>query len=151
MRNRVHILHVEDSETDASLFETSFTEQSRGHSQLHQVTSGEAALAFIRKSPPYEDAPEIGLVLLDLGLPQMSGMDFLQRLKSDPKTRSIPVVVLTGSRLSADYHASYQSHANAVIQKPDSLEELVELVNALDSFWTQLVTFQPQVAAGGSL
>ena len=151
MRNRVHILHVEDSEADASLLETSFSQSTSSNSQLHHVTTAEAALSFIHKESPYEDMPDIGLVLLDLGLPQMSGMSFLQRLKSNPRTRNVPVVVLTGSTKEADFQDSYQNHANAVIQKPESLAELVELVNALDNFWTQLVTLQPKWGKGAGL
>ncbi len=136
---KVHILHVEDNPIDATMLETSLSGTEVTSEQLHQVRTGEEALLFLERNPPHETAPEIGLILLDLTLPTMSGFELLGRLKEHPATRNIPVVVLTGSVNQADYRESYLRHANAVVRKPESLSALIELVNALDSFWMNLV------------
>ncbi len=150
MHEPVHILHIEDDQQDAKLVERSFRENSSAGSQLHQVATAEDAIAFLARQPPFETAPEVGLILLDLGLPGMDGATLLRKLKSDPRTRCVPVVVLTGSSSEDVYEASYQAYANAVIRKPDKLEELVELINRLDRFWTQLVAYGRRLPRSGS-
>lgn len=145
MSELVHILHVEDDALDATLLAKSFSKERRASEQLHQVRSAEAALAFLERREEYTNAPEVGLVLLDLSLPKMSGLELLRELKARPQTRGIPVVVLTGSSNPADLRASYLEHANAVLRKPESIDALVDLVNALDAFWIRLVTLTPAV------
>ncbi len=135
----VHILYVEDAAEDARLMQASFESLPDARGELHHVLSAEAAIRFLNKEAPFEQAPDVGLVLLDLMLPEMTGAHLLQELKTNPHTRAIPVVVLTGSEDPNDVEHSYVSHANAVIRKPGSLDELVDIVNALDEFWTRMV------------
>ena len=75
------------------------------------------------------------LVLLDLNLPNVSGQEILQALKADPHLKSIPVIVLSGSRSQEEIDSVYRLHANAFVPKPDRLDDFMSLVASLGAFW----------------
>ena len=79
-----------------------------------------------------------GLILLDLKLPKIDGLEVLRRLRADERTRIIPVVVLTGSRLEEDILAGYRGGANAYVRKPVNFSEFADAVKALGLFWLML-------------
>jgi CheY-like chemotaxis protein len=79
-----------------------------------------------------------GVILLDLNLPRVSGLEVLRRTRSDTRTRIVPVVVLTSSRLDDDVLASYHGGANAYVRKPVSFADFSVAVGALGVFWLQL-------------
>jgi two-component system, response regulator len=79
-----------------------------------------------------------GLVLLDLKLPKIDGLEVLRRLRADERTRVTPVVILTSSRLEQDVEAGYREGANAFVRKPVNFTEFVEAINALGMFWLLL-------------
>jgi two-component system response regulator len=76
-----------------------------------------------------------GLILLDLKLPKIDGLEVLRRLRADERTRIIPVVVLTGSKLDEDILAGYRGGANAYVRKPVNFAEFAEAVKTLGLFW----------------
>jgi CheY-like chemotaxis protein len=80
------------------------------------------------------------LILLDLNLPKVSGHDVLAKIKSDPQTRHIPVIVLTSSRADSDVRRAYQSHANAYLRKPPTLEGLLSTARDVKNFWMETAT-----------
>jgi two-component system, response regulator len=82
--------------------------------------------------------PLPGLILLDLKLPKVDGLEVLRRLRADERTRIIPVVVLTGSKLEEDILAGYRGGANAYVRKPVNFAEFAEAVKTLGLFWLML-------------
>ena len=134
----VQILLVEDSPADIELTTEALAE-ARVANDLHVVTDGDAALAYLRREPPYAEEPRPDLVLLDLNLPGKDGRDVLAEAKADPGLASIPIVVLTTSAAEADILRSYELHANSYITKPVRFDEFLRTVQSLEDFWLTVV------------
>ncbi|MCW8130976.1 MAG: response regulator [Planctomycetota bacterium] len=134
----IEILLVEDSPTDILMTTESF-KQGKLSNNMHVVTDGEAALAFLRREAPYEQKPRPDLVLLDLNLPRKDGREVLREIKSDESLRSIPVVVLTTSTEEEDVLRAYGLHANCYIAKPVSLQAFIGVVQSIQNFWFSVV------------
>lgn len=137
---RAHILMVEDNEGDVRLTQEALKE-SRVH--LHVVEDGLQALAFLRRTDAYTDAPRPHLVLLDLHLPGKDGREVLAEIKTDRSLRCIPVVVLSSSSLEQDIVDAYELHANAYVVKPIGLEPYFTAIRAIHHFW--LAVAEPSV------
>ncbi len=137
------LLLVEDNPGDVRLTKEAF-KQGRIENDLHTVSDGSEALAFLKRRGEYEDAPRPDLVLLDLNLPRTDGEEVLEQLKDDPKLRSIPVIVLTSSRAEEDIARSYELHANAYLTKPVDPDEFIETVRAFEKFWFSVVRLPPE-------
>lgn len=103
--------------------------------QLHVVTDGEAALAFLKQEGKYKRAPRPDLILLDLNLPKLNGRELLSVIKADPQLKLLPVVVLTTSANTQDILQSYALHANCCITKPGDLDQFIEAVQITIKFW----------------
>lgn len=134
----VHILLVEDSDADVVLTRAALS-AAKVLVSLDVVMTGEAALKYLRRSAPYESAVRPDLVLLDIKLPGISGIETLRSLKSDEHTRNIPVVMLTSSTQDEDILRSYDAHANAYIAKPVDMEAFRTVVQRLEDFWFSVV------------
>ena len=104
------------------------------------MEDGTAALEYLR-SP---DGHRPDLVLLDLNLPGVDGLDVLAEMKSDPELRRIPVVVLTTSSSEADIHRAYDLGVNSYVTKPVGLDGWLEVVQCIDGFWFSLVQLPPR-------
>jgi two-component system response regulator len=135
----VEILLVEDSPTDA-LFAREALADSKIRHNLHTVTDGVAAMAFLRREGRYSVAPRPDLVLLDLNLPRMDGREVLGAVKADDRLKVIPVVVLTSSKAESDVLKAYGLHANCYIVKPVDIDQFATVVQTIDSFWFAVVT-----------
>ena len=138
MTDAVDVLLVEDDEGDALIIREAF-EYYKIRNRLHLVTDGEAALHFLRREPPYAEAPRPGLILLDVNLPRKDGLTVLAELKADPDLLVLPVVMLTSSRAEEDILRSYTLHANAYISKPVDFEHFIEAIRQIDDFFLTLV------------
>lgn len=138
----IDILLVEDNPGDVRLTREAFDE-AQITNELHVVTDGEEALAFLYRRDEFEDAPVPNLVLLDLNLPKMDGIEVLKTIKQDPDLKRIPVVILTGSKARDDIQKGYQQHGNAYLTKPVDPEEFVDLVQSFEDFWFTLVELPP--------
>jgi CheY-like chemotaxis protein len=103
--------------------------------EVHVVTSGEAAMDFLYQRGEYANAARPGLILLDIKLPGMDGMEFLRRIKADPKLKPIPVVVLTTSAGEKEIVESYGCGANSYIVKPVDFEEFVKVIKEVKLYW----------------
>lgn len=136
------VLLVEDNPDDIYFIEEAF-ERSTIRKTLHAVRDAEEALAFLRREPPHENAPRPHLILLDLKLPKMPGMDFLRRIKEDDDLRSIPVVVLTTSDSAEEAAASYDLLATSFITKPKDLDDFERVIQMLEQFWLSTVQLPP--------
>ena len=139
----IDILLVEDSPTDALLTKRALAD-ARLINRLHIVEDGVEAIAFLRRQPPYADAPRPQLILLDLNLPRKDGREVLAEIKADEDLRVIPVVVLTTSKSEEDVLRSYKLHANCYITKPVDFSSFAEAVVSLENFWFAVVTLPPR-------
>lgn len=135
----VEILLVEDDPAHVRLTQEALDDVGLVNA-LHVVTSGEAALDFLRCQPPYPDAPRPGLIMLDVHLPGRSGLDVLAEIKADLDLRAIPVAVLTSSTDSDDVAQAYGLGATCFIAKPVRYAEFVDAVRELGRFWFSTVT-----------
>jgi CheY-like chemotaxis protein len=143
MHNAIEILLIEDNPADIRLTQEAFRE-ARLHNTLHVVQDGVSAMAFIRQTAPYHQAPRPDLILLDLNLPKKDGREVLGEIKADPHTRMIPVVVLTTSDDEADVLRSYDLHANAYLVKPIDVLRFIKMIQSLESFWLSVVKLPPK-------
>lgn len=134
----IDILLVEDNPGDVGLVREALSE-GRVRNELHVAPDGVEALKFLRREPPYADAPCPDLILLDLNLPKKSGIEVLQELKADPDLNFIPVVVLTTSKEEEDIYKSYCLSANCFITKPVDFEQFLGVVKSLEDFWLTIV------------
>ena len=134
----VDVLLVEDDEGDILITREAF-EFHKIRNPLHVVTDGEQALQFVRRTGPFTDAPRPGLILLDVNLPRLSGLEVLAELKRDPELLLIPVVILTTSQAEEDILRSYRLHANAYVSKPVDFENFIEAIRQIDDFFMTLV------------
>jgi CheY-like chemotaxis protein len=134
----IDVLLVEDDEGDVLMTKEAF-EYYKIRNRLHVVTDGEQALLFLRQAGPYADAPRPGLILLDVNLPRLSGLEVLAELKRDPDLLLIPTVMLTTSQAEEDILRSYELHANAYVSKPVDFEHFIEAIRQIDDFFLALV------------
>jgi len=138
----VHVLLVEDDPGDVLMTKEAF-EHYKLRNVLHVVTDGEQALHFLRRTGGYADAPRPGLILLDLNLPRLDGLEVLAELKADPVLKVIPVVILTTSQAQQDVLRSYALHANAYVSKPVDFETFMEVIRQIDNFFVTVVQLAP--------
>jgi CheY-like chemotaxis protein len=134
----VDVLLVEDDEGDVLMTREAF-EFYKIRNPLHVVSDGEQALQFLRQAGPFADAPRPGLILLDVNLPRVNGLEVLAELKQDPQLMLIPVVILTTSKAEEDILRSYKLHANAYVSKPVDFENFLEAIRQIDDFFLTLV------------
>lgn len=138
----VEILLVEDEEPDVELVRQAL-KRSKLANNLHRAANGREALSFLRREPPFEDAPRPDLVLLDLNMPIMNGQDALAEIRQDPALSRLPVVVMTSSDRDEDVARSYDLHANCYVRKPLDLNEFMKIVGNIEEFWLGVVTLPP--------
>lgn len=138
----IEILMVEDNPGDVRLTRESL-KGAKLWNHVHVVEDGVAALDFLYRRPPYEQAPRPDLVLLDLNLPKMDGREVLAVIKSDPALKTIPVVVLTTSQAEEDVLRAYHLNANCYVTKPVDLHQFSRIVQVIEDFWLSVVTLPP--------
>jgi CheY-like chemotaxis protein len=131
------ILLVEDDPNDVELTLSALAENGLAN-EVFVARDGEEALDYLYRRGAYASREEGNpiVVLLDLKLPKVDGMEVLERVKADPHLKSIPVVVLTSSREEQDLVKCYNSGTNAYVVKPVDFHEFVEAVRELGLFWT---------------
>jgi CheY-like chemotaxis protein len=131
------VLIIEDDPGDALLVRESFA-LSDAARRCHVAVEGQEALGFLRRSGEHVGAPRPRLILLDLNLEGIHGLEVLAELKSDDDLKSIPVVVLSSSRHPADVARSYALHANAYMVKPVELDEFSAMIRTIDMCFLRL-------------
>jgi two-component system response regulator len=137
----IEILLVEDNPNDVELTLRALREHNLAN-RVKVVADGAEALQYLRpddvENPPSDGDPK--LVLLDLKLPRVGGIEVLRRLKASERTRMIPVVVLTSSREERDLIETYQLGVNSYIVKPVDFEQFMRTVGELGLYWLLLNT-----------
>jgi two-component system response regulator len=136
------ILLVEDNPDDEALTLRAF-EKSNIRNRVVVMRDGAEALAYLFPGDGDGDgdgdgAPRPALILLDLNLPKVGGLEVLRRMRADERTQMIPVVVLTSSKLEEDILVSYRNGANAYVRKPVKFSDFTDAVKALGVFWLLL-------------
>lgn len=133
------ILLVEDNKADIRLVEEALKNSVVPH-KIVTVRNGIDAMDYLRQQGEYAEASRPDLILLDLNLPRKDGREVLAEIKSDPKLKRIPVVVLTTSKNEDDIFHSYDLHVNCYITKSRNLRQLFEIVKGIEDFWLKTVT-----------
>jgi len=139
----IEILIVEDEPGDAFLT-TEALKEAKVSNNIFVVEDGMEAMAFLRRSGRYKDAPRPDLILLDLNLPRKDGRQVLAEVRSDPELALIPIVILTTSKAEEDIIKSYTLHANAYVTKPVDLHQFLSVVRSMHDFWLTVVKLPPK-------
>jgi len=137
----VTLLLAEDDPDDRLLARQAL-EKSRLVNDLRCVEDGEELLDYLRRRGKYADpkqSPRPGLILLDLNMPRKDGREALREIKSDPRLRAIPIVVLTTSKSDEDVARTYNLGVNSYITKPARFSALVEVMQAIGKYWFEIV------------
>ena len=133
--NAIEILLVEDNPNDVKLAIHAFQKHHLANA-IHVARDGEEAFDFLFS--PSAEASQPKLVLLDLKLPKVDGLEVLKRIKVDPRTRTIPVVVMTSSQEESDLVEGYHLGANSYLVKPIDFEQFIEVIRHIGYYWLLL-------------
>ena len=140
-----NILLVEDEEAHAQLTRRAIRKAGNAN-RIDVVCDGEEALDYLFNGGKYADKskyPCPGLILLDIKLPGIDGIEVLQKIKQHPNLRKIPVIMLTTSDREEDIARSYDYHANSYLTKPVGFKEFEEKIGQIDFYW--MILNQPPV------
>ncbi|NEX21056.1 response regulator [Thiorhodococcus mannitoliphagus] len=142
----VDILLVEDNPNDAELAIRALRKNNLAN-HLEWVKDGAAALDFLFHRGSYADRPQQlpRVVLLDLRLPKVDGIEVLTAIRGDPTTRELPVVVLTSSREEQDLVMTYQLGVNSFVAKPVAFDEFARTVASLGMYWVLVNRVPPEI------
>jgi CheY-like chemotaxis protein len=132
----LRVLLVEDDPDHAELVRRGL-EEYRSRLELTHVADGESALEYLKERAPRSAPGRPHLILLDLRLPRMDGLEVLREIKAAPDLTDIPCVVLTTSRAEGDMVKAYRLHANSYLVKPGDYDHFVELISGVEQYWLQ--------------
>ncbi|MCH8568997.1 MAG: response regulator [Balneolales bacterium] len=135
-RKSIHIFLVEDNQGDILLTKEAFEDAELDH-RLTIVTDGEQAITYLKSIAEKDLSGSPDMILLDINLPKVNGIEVLKFVKSSEKLRHIPVVMLTTSSFEPDVMESYRNYANCYITKPVEVDEFIAAVTSLDQFWVK--------------
>ncbi|HEY4154506.1 MAG TPA: response regulator [Puia sp.] len=139
--NSVEVLLVEDNLNDAELTIRELRKHHMANNLFH-VKDGEEALDFIFGLGKYADSRDLlyrpKVVLLDIQMPKVNGIEVLQKVKADPRTKATPVVILTSSKEDPDIQKCYDLGANSYIVKPVNFESFAQAIKNLGFYWLLL-------------
>ncbi len=145
----IGILLVEDNPADIHLTLTALRD-ARSSSDVHVVTDGEEALAFLKREGKHVNATRPDLVFLDLSLPRVDGYQVLEAMKADPSLRRIPVVVISGSRSEVDIARAYDDQISAYLVKPPGVNEYFAAIRSLKELWFHAAALPPREEAASN-
>jgi len=140
------ILLVDDDENYAFLTQRAFR-QAKLVANLHHVSDGKKCLEFLRRQPPYSDAPVPDIVLLDLDMPVMDGRQVLAEIVKDDTLKHLAVVVLTTRDERAEILRMYQLRCNSYICKPAEFDKYVDVIKKLADYWLSVVMLPTRAPA----
>ncbi|MFK7810366.1 MAG: response regulator [Saprospiraceae bacterium] len=134
----IEILLVEDNEADIVLTKNAL-KTLKLQNNLSICRNGEEALNFLNKTGEFEDAIRPDLVLMDLNMPKLNGIEALEKIKTNPEISMIPVIILSTSSAEKDVISSYKHHANSYIKKPIDFMKFLEVVQQIENYWFSIV------------
>jgi CheY-like chemotaxis protein len=132
------ILLVEDNPGDVRLMQEAFREVAVPH-RLSVVSNGRDAMLYLRREGDFKEAPRPDLLLLDLNLPDIHGLEVLAAVKNDPALRRTPAVVFSSSQAREEVIGAYNLNANSYITKPVELADFIRVVKGVEEFWLTVV------------
>lgn len=132
--NPIQVLMVDDDPADVLLTRRAL-KKSKLFIEMAHAHDGVEALARLRREGKHAETVLPDLVLLDLNMPRMGGLEMLEEMKGDPTLSKIPVVVLTTSDNTSDVETAYLQHANSYVQKPVDLATFTQIVTDISHFW----------------
>ncbi len=138
---RVHV--VEDRDDDLFLIHEA-ARLSGSISVDHVSKDGPDALAYLRREPPYQRAARPDLVLLDINLPRMNGLEVLKEIKKEPRLRDVPVVMFTGSFGPNDITAAFAQGASSFLRKPTTFNGFQRLFEEFATYWSGVTLLPPR-------
>src|SRR6185369_3777921 len=136
----IDVLLVEDNPDDTELTTHALKEGNKSLHLLH-LKDGVEALNFIFSKKSYENQKiqnELKLVLLDLKLPKLDGLEVLRKIREDERTRTLPVVILTSSREKRDITEAYKLGVNSYVVKPVGFDNFVRTISSIAIYWSQI-------------
>lgn len=128
---------AEDNLGDIILIREAFGERNL-IDRISVVKDGKQALDFIYKEGKYVDAETPDLIILDINLPKINGLDVLKKIKKAKDIKRIPVIMLTSSSSQKDINESYDNCANCFITKPDDVDDFLKAINGIEDFWIKI-------------
>ncbi|MEP0919319.1 response regulator [Leptolyngbya sp. DQ-M1] len=131
------ILVLEENPEHTLLIQSAFQQDAF---QVKVIADGTSAINFLQRRGEYSEAPRPDLILLDLNLSGKSGQEILTELKSDPKLRRIPVVILTSSDREEEIFQSYTLQGNSYVIKASDRDQLSQIIQRIKDFWLGIVT-----------
>ena len=134
----IDVLLVEDNPDDTELTQHAISEGNNGLHLLH-LKDGVEALNFIFAKRSYENQKiqnELKLVLLDLKLPRLDGLEVLRKIREDERTKTLPVVILTSSREKRDIAEAYKLGVNSYVVKPVTFDSYVKTISSISHYWS---------------
>jgi CheY-like chemotaxis protein len=134
----IEILLVEDTHEDAKRTMDAL-QNGRLRNRITHVEDGVEAMDFLRREGEHTSAPRPDLILLDLWMPRMNGLEVLAEVKADPDLRRIPVVMMTSSVQERDIVAAYNLHVNSYVVKPVDMAQFIGAVKSIEHFWFTIV------------
>jgi CheY-like chemotaxis protein len=143
---RFDILLVDDSPADAKIFQESLMEVS-ARVRVYWVGTGEEALEFLHQQGRFRSIGPVKMVLLDLNMPGLDGIETLRCIKSNPALKRLPVIVFSSSRASQEVDKAYSLGANSFFSKPLSLESYVQKARILVQHWLDYAELPTPIGA----
>jgi len=141
--NRLDVLIIENDPAAARLTKEAFREAGLMEG-VRSLPDGDQALAYLRREQAYKDHPHPDVIFLDLHLPRKSGLEVLHEIKTNPKLRATPVVIVSGSADPNEIREAYELHASCYIRKPDDLHHFLHFIRICYEFWGSIVELPPK-------
>lgn len=140
---QLDVLIIENDPAAARLTKEAFREAGLMQAVL-SVPDGDEALDYLRRKEKYKDHPHPDIIFLDLHLPKKSGLEVLQEIKTNPRLKITPVVVVSGSADPKEIRQAYELHASCYIRKPNDLYQFLHFIKICYEFWGSVVQLPPK-------
>lgn len=134
----IEILHVEDNPGDALLMKE-LLKSSRFPIHLSMARDGESALEILKDAKSFSGKGKPDIILLDLSLPRLSGLEVLAEIRKNKQLQEVPVLVMSASQKDQDLQSAYEKHANFYIVKPMDMEHFSVVMTYIEKFWISRV------------